>query len=171
MSCATVRSPLPESLHEALLIDSHSFKVVQRLYTASFAQLMWIPVLQVDIEGSACLHVAQQLCRWGFLPQLHHFLNEFQTSYAAKTRGQEHGALLRCAASCKTALQDLAEVHTPHTCLGRFSQVAFRWLPSEALLASRSPHFGLVQHQTCNTCLMPCICFALKASFELSTSR
>ncbi|KAL3152079.1 hypothetical protein ABBQ32_001188 [Trebouxia sp. C0010 RCD-2024] len=69
----------------------------------------YLQAAEVDIEGSACLHVAQQLCRWGFLPQLHHFLNEFQTSYAAKTRGQEHGALLRCAASCKTALQDLAE--------------------------------------------------------------
>lgn len=121
-----IQSPVPESLHEGSRTNTHSFKVVQPLCAASLpAQLVWIPVLQVEMKGSACLHVAQQLCRWGFLPQLHHFLNGFQAAYTAKTRGRQHGALLRCAAACETALQDLEEVRAPHTCFGRFSQVSF----------------------------------------------
>ena len=111
MSHATVWSPVPESLHQGSRTNTHSFKVVQPCCAASLpAQLVWIPVLQVEMKGSACLHVAQQLCRWGFLPQLHHVLAQFQAAYTAQTSGQEHGALLCCATSCGTALQDLEEV-------------------------------------------------------------
>ena len=120
-------SPVPESMQVGSPTTTTNCTVDKPLHapcTGLPAQRVWVSV-QVDMEGSACLDVAQQLCRWGLLPQLHHFLVQFQSAYAAKTGGQVHQALLSCAEDCKTALQDLEEVCMPHACLGKFGQVAF----------------------------------------------
>ena len=74
-------------------------------------------MVQADMEGSACLDVALQLCSWGFLPHMNHFLAEYQAAYAAKTGGQEHQPLLHCAAQYQVEYHDLQEVRRCTLCL------------------------------------------------------
>ena len=69
---------------------------IARLYKP--ANQLYCAWLQADMEGSPCLAVALQLSRWGFLPELRHFVQEFQAAYQRRTGGQQHMGLLCCLA-------------------------------------------------------------------------
>ena len=57
---------------------------------------MNVILLQSDLEGSACVEVANQLARWGLIPEMQDFGHQFQDAYGAKHAGWRHAQLPAC---------------------------------------------------------------------------
>ena len=81
-----------------VLWEDHNAMSQQFLHMLSVVILVCL--VQLDLDGTACVGVVTQLSSWGLTAEMQDFVAEFPAAFWVKSGGQEHLALLNCLAEC-----------------------------------------------------------------------
>ena len=66
--------------------------------------------MQVDLAGDACVKVVNQLAKWGLLPEMSRYVEEFQAACMHSHAGWRHPSLATCVVKWNQVSTQLRQV-------------------------------------------------------------